>query len=176
MLAMLNRCATLGNSSVFAFATNHRPVPSLAVDRNTLIIGAPFDATDSGTKYGSIYIFRLKFNNAPMVVNPMLDQIAQRDSLFTFAVPPGTFDDPDVADVLIYSATTAPSGALPVWLSFDPITRTFSGTPGASNVGPVSIAVKVTERTRAEVRLETPSVDSSDPETSFENSGSVPHR
>jgi len=118
---------------------------SLAVDRNTLVVGAPFDATDNGTKYGSMYIFRLKFNNAPTVVNPILDQIAQRDSLFTFTVPLGTFDDPDVAEVLIYSAATAPSSALPVWLSFDPITRTFSGTPGVSNMGPVSIALKVTD-------------------------------
>jgi len=118
---------------------------ALAVDRNTLIVGAPFDATDNGTKYGAIYIFRLKFNNAPGVVNPIQDQIVQSDSSFSFTIPFGTFDDPDIAEMLSYGASLSPSGALPAWLSFNPVTQTFSGAPTAADIGVVAIAVKVTD-------------------------------
>ncbi|WP_445223120.1 putative Ig domain-containing protein [Cellvibrio sp. OA-2007] len=35
----------------------------------------------------------------------------------------------------------AGGGALPAWLSFDAVTRTFSGTPANADVGTVSIDV-----------------------------------
>jgi VCBS repeat-containing protein len=42
---------------------------------------------------------------------------------------------------LIYSATLADSSPLPGWLSFDAATRTFSGTPANSDVGPIDIRI-----------------------------------
>ncbi|MBV7544688.1 putative Ig domain-containing protein, partial [Acidovorax sp. sic0104] len=47
----------------------------------------------------------------------------------------------DVGDTLSYSAQLAGGGALPAWLSFDPATRTFSGTPANGDVGSVDIDV-----------------------------------
>ncbi|WP_152625203.1 putative Ig domain-containing protein, partial [Cellvibrio sp. OA-2007] len=52
-----------------------------------------------------------------------------------------TFSDVDVGDTLTYSAQLAGGGALPAWLSFDAVTRTFSGTPANADVGTVSIDV-----------------------------------
>ncbi|WP_152625196.1 putative Ig domain-containing protein, partial [Cellvibrio sp. OA-2007] len=47
----------------------------------------------------------------------------------------------DAGDTLTYSAQLAGGGALPAWLSFDAVTRTFSGTPANADVGTVSIDV-----------------------------------
>ena len=47
-----------------------------------------------------------------------------------------------MGDTLTYSATLNNGDPLPAWLSFDPATRTFSGTPTNDNVG--AITVKVT--------------------------------
>ncbi|MEK7787030.1 MAG: putative Ig domain-containing protein, partial [Chloroflexota bacterium] len=48
-------------------------------------------------------------------------------------------------DTLTYSATLADGSPLPSWLSFNPTTRTFSGTPGAGNAGTLQITVITTD-------------------------------
>jgi large repetitive protein len=70
-------------------------------------------------------------NDEPIVVNALVDQSAAADSAFTFAMPSATFGDVDAVhgDHLTYRATLADGSPLPSWLSFDPITRTFAGTP-----------------------------------------------
>ncbi|HCS63918.1 MAG TPA: Ig family protein, partial [Cellvibrio sp.] len=69
------------------------------------------------------------------------NQNATEDAAFNFQFAANTFADPDVGDTLTYSAQLAGGGALPAWLSFDPVTRTFSGTPANSDVGTVLIDV-----------------------------------
>jgi LPXTG-site transpeptidase (sortase) family protein len=66
-------------------------------------------------------------NTAPFVQTPIPDQIAGRGSVWTFTVPPSTFADGD-GDTLAYSADQTNGLILPVWLSFDPASHTFSGT------------------------------------------------
>ena len=78
-------------------------------------------------------------NNAPTVANAVPDQTASEGSAFNFQFAANTFADVDVGDTLSYTAQLAGGGALPAWLTFDPGTRTFSGTP--ANVGTVSIEV-----------------------------------
>ncbi len=78
-------------------------------------------------------------NDAPVVASPIADQAAAVGQAFTFTVPLPAFSDPD-GDALSYSATRADGSALPGWLSFNPATRTFSGTPDAET----SINVRVT--------------------------------
>src|SRR5262249_10035944 len=56
-------------------------------------------------------------------------------SAFSLAVPASTFTDIDKDDVLSYSARRADGAALPTWLRFDATTRTFSGTPAATDAG-----------------------------------------
>ncbi|RRO13556.1 putative Ig domain-containing protein, partial [Pectobacterium aquaticum] len=53
--------------------------------------------------------------------------------------------DSDVGDTLTLSATLADGSALPNWLSFNPATGTFSGTPGNSDVGSLSIRVTASD-------------------------------
>ena len=95
-----------------------------------------FDA-DSTTVTPSV----MAVNNAPVVANPIPNQNATEDSAFNFQFAANTFNDGDVGDTLTYSAQLAGGGALPAWLSFDPVTRTFSGTPANAHVGTVSIDV-----------------------------------
>jgi Ca2+-binding RTX toxin-like protein len=80
-------------------------------------------------------------NDAPTVAAPLADQQATEGTLFTVVVPPGTFADVDAGDVLTYSATLATGAALPTWLSFNPATRTFSGTPQGGDVGTLDVRV-----------------------------------
>ncbi|WP_201799714.1 putative Ig domain-containing protein, partial [Nostoc sp. PCC 7120 = FACHB-418] len=84
-------------------------------------------------------------NQAPTVANAIADQIINEDANFTFVIPANTFVDADAGDVLTYSTT------LPSWLTFNATTRTFSGTPGNSNVGTVNITVIATDSTGASV-------------------------
>ena len=85
-------------------------------------------------------------NEAPAVGVPLANQIAVEDTAFTFAVPGSTFTDVDAGDVLTYSATLAGGAPLPSWLSFDPITRTFSGTPLNGNVDTLALTVTATDQ------------------------------
>ncbi|KHN49493.1 putative Ig domain-containing protein, partial [Pectobacterium fontis] len=57
------------------------------------------------------------------------------------------FTDPDVGDTLTLSATQADGTALPAWLTFNPATGTFSGTPGSGDVGNLSIRVTASDGT-----------------------------
>ena len=47
--------------------------------------------------------------------------------------------------MLTYMATKSDGTALPTWLSFTASTRTFSGTPQAADVGPVSVKVTASD-------------------------------
>ncbi|MGX7835505.1 putative Ig domain-containing protein, partial [Campylobacter fetus subsp. venerealis] len=80
-------------------------------------------------------------NDAPTVANPIPDQNATQDVAFSFQFAENTFDDVDVSDVLTYSAHLNGGDPLPAWLSFNPVTRTFSGTPGNAHVGTITIDV-----------------------------------
>ena len=85
-------------------------------------------------------------NDAPVLANPIADQVAQEQVLFTFTVPAGTFTEVDAGDVLNYSATRTDGSALPAWLGFDGATRTFSGTPPSGVAGnPVAVRVRATD-------------------------------
>ncbi|MBN3244531.1 putative Ig domain-containing protein, partial [Pectobacterium brasiliense] len=68
-----------------------------------------------------------------------------QDSGLNFTVPAGTFSDADVGDTLTLSATLADGSPLPSWITFNPATGTFSGTPGNGDVGSLSIRVTATD-------------------------------
>ena len=80
-------------------------------------------------------------NNAPIVANAIPDQTATEGEAFSYQFPDTTFNDVDTGDTLSYTATQADGTNLPTWLGFTPATRTFAGTPAATDV---SVAVKVT--------------------------------
>ncbi|MDP2324478.1 MAG: putative Ig domain-containing protein, partial [Gammaproteobacteria bacterium] len=80
-------------------------------------------------------------NDAPVVAQELAGQAATEDQAFTFTIPAESFSDVDVGDTLSYSATLDNGDPLPVWLSFDEATRTFSGTPGNAQVGTLGVRV-----------------------------------
>ncbi len=89
-------------------------------------------------------------NSAPTVASAIPDQNASEGVAFSYAFPANTFADAN-NDALTYSATLTASTSLPAWLSFNPATRTFSGTPTNAAVGTHSIEVRAADPSNASV-------------------------
>ncbi|BBB25813.1 outer membrane adhesin like protein [Amphritea japonica ATCC BAA-1530] len=112
----------------------------LNADVGTLSIELIADDSNGGTAaIESFDIVVTNTNDDPTVDNAITNQSATEDSLFSFTFAANTFGDVDVGDTLSYSAQLAGGGALPTWLSFNPVTRTFEGTPLNGDVGTLSI-------------------------------------
>lgn len=80
-------------------------------------------------------------NTAPTLVNPIADQPATEDALFTFTFASDVFNDAD-GDQLFYGAELTDGSKLPAWLNFDSGTRTFSGT-APTNADAITYNIKV---------------------------------
>ena len=79
-------------------------------------------------------------SNYNLSLSAIIDQGA-----WSYQLPSDTFTDANAYETLTYSAEMADGNPLPAWLSFDPATRTFSGTPQSSDLGTLSIRVTVTD-------------------------------
>ncbi|MBE9160631.1 putative Ig domain-containing protein [Nodosilinea sp. LEGE 06152] len=90
-------------------------------------------------------------NDAPIASNAISDQIVAKGSPFNFTLPIDTFNDVDAGDTLNYAVTLNNGDPLPTWLSFNPTTRTFSGTPPANTGSQLSIIVTATDMEGASV-------------------------
>ncbi|MBI1424371.1 MAG: hypothetical protein GC149_12960 [Gammaproteobacteria bacterium] len=84
-------------------------------------------------------------NDAPVVAIPLSDASTLEDQPFHFQVPADTFTDIDQGDHLTYAATLADGSSLPGWLTFDAVTRTFSGRPSNWDVAVLNVAVIATD-------------------------------
>ena len=82
-------------------------------------------------------------NDAPTLAVQTANQNAAVGSALSLILPAGTFTDVDTGDSLAYPATGG--SPLPPWLTFNASTRTFSGTPGAADVGSLSVKVTATD-------------------------------
>jgi hypothetical protein len=85
-------------------------------------------------------------NATPVLINPFGNQTVPEDQPWSFEVPADAFSDPDNAE-LTYAASLADGSPLPNWLSFDPVTRTFSGTPPQDANGVVPILIVASDGT-----------------------------
>jgi hypothetical protein len=65
-------------------------------------------------------------NDAPVLVTPLTVDSQTEGTAFSVALQSDAFSDAD-GDALTYSLTLVGGGALPTWLSFDPLTLTISG-------------------------------------------------
>ena len=79
-------------------------------------------------------------NYAPEVATEIPDQSATVGVDFNYQFPADTFTDAD-DHTLTYTATETDRTGLPIWLSLDGPTRTFSGTPREVDPGTVSVQV-----------------------------------
>jgi Ca2+-binding RTX toxin-like protein len=121
------------------------------------IDGVGKDGTNGYSDYGSLGQYAINGiltavnsnNTAPVLNQALVDQIILEDSAFTWTLPANTFSDADAGDVLAYAATLADGTALPTWLTFDAITKTFSGTPANAQVGAVDIKIVAVDRSGA---------------------------
>ena len=70
-----------------------------------------------------------------------------QDQPFTYTLSEDAFTDPDLdqGDSLTLRAVGPDGGPLPAWLTFDPATRTFSGTPRDADAGQAVITVVATD-------------------------------
>ncbi|MDD5058244.1 MAG: putative Ig domain-containing protein, partial [Sideroxydans sp.] len=85
--------------------------------------------------------------SVPSLEIPFGDSVVQANMSFSFGVPSNTFNDVDSihGDILSYSATLAGGIALPAWLTFEPLTQTFSGTPTIGDAGNLEVIVTATD-------------------------------
>ena len=70
------------------------------------------------------------------LVTPIPDQVIDEDTQWSFTVPTGTFSNGNSGPITYDS--NLPSSLYP-WLSFDPVTQTFSGTPPANFNGVIDL-------------------------------------
>ena len=98
------------------------------------------DDGNGGTDTVAVTISVTDDNEAPEVSNAIPDQGATVGTAFSFQFAANTFSDVD-GDALSYEATRPDDSALPSWLGFTDSTRTFSGTPQASDAGTVMVKV-----------------------------------
>ncbi len=83
-------------------------------------------------------------NAAPVFDNPVADQTIDAEAPFTLVVPLNTTSDPDPNDTIIYRAQLAGGGSLG-WLTFNEVTRTFSGTPHWHQAGTMTVELIATD-------------------------------
>ena len=112
------------------------------------VLAVTITATDSGNLSAStgLTLAVQNVNEVPTVVAPLADQQAMQGIGFSFEVSATTFADADPGDNLTYSATLANGANLPAWLSFNPATRVFTGTPQARDVGVIDVRVTATDQ------------------------------
>ncbi|NUN10791.1 MAG: putative Ig domain-containing protein [Ignavibacteriaceae bacterium] len=105
--------------------------------------------TSGGLNWSSYYTYWIKIDNiidslrhsnfAPYLNNLIPNQSGLTGQSFTYTIPDSTFIDDDGNNSLTFSAVLSNGNPLPSWLSFDPGTRTFTGTPTAAD----NLTVKV---------------------------------
>ncbi|MBL7994640.1 putative Ig domain-containing protein [bacterium] len=86
-------------------------------------------------------------NIPPYLKNKINSQNGFVGNPFSFTVPDDTFFDEDGNATFIYSATLINGSPLPSWLSFNALTKTFSGTPTVA--GELKILVTATDAGQA---------------------------
>jgi uncharacterized delta-60 repeat protein len=83
-------------------------------------------------------------NDPPALVHPLVSQTVAPGGSFSYNISGSSFSDPD-GDLLTYRAILGDGTAFPPWLHFDSTSRTFSGTPIATDVHDYDIWVIATD-------------------------------
>ena len=83
----------------------------------------------------------IAINDPPVLTNPISNRIATEGINYSFTFNSNTFTDPDLGDILTYTATQSNGSELPSWLSFNSATRSFFGLPDNSDVGMITITI-----------------------------------
>ena len=111
---------------------------------------ANFDLTPN-----TIVINVSSVDDPPLVTQAIPDQVTVHDVPFSFQVLANTFSDVDAGSVITYSASGPNGETLPAWLFFDPVQRTFSGTPTNGDVGKILVKVTATDNASPALQIST---------------------
>ena len=117
-------------------AINALDVGETGVDSFTLRVADPSGA--SATKVLAVSITGA--NDTPVLKAAVSDQAFAGPGEWVFQIPVSTITDAEGTG-LTYAATLSNGDPLPGWLSFDPLTGTFSGLPGSGDLGAIGIKV-----------------------------------
>jgi Ca2+-binding RTX toxin-like protein len=109
-------------------------------DVGDIAVQVTADDGNGGTVSDTFALSVTNTNDTPVVVTGIVNQSTAEDAAFSFTLPANIFTDID-GDSLSLTATLADGSALPIWLSFDAITQTFSGTPLNGDLGNVDVRV-----------------------------------
>jgi Ca2+-binding RTX toxin-like protein len=104
------------------------------VERISFTDGTVWDAS-------ALQAFFPPANSAPVAGDMVNAQPATEDSPYTYTLPASTFFDPDPDDRLTFTATLVDGRPLPQWLTLNPQTARFAGTPSNADVGAVRLSV-----------------------------------
>ncbi|MFT5473949.1 MAG: hypothetical protein ACI856_002283, partial [Kiritimatiellia bacterium] len=118
---------------------------SVSFKRGTAAVGAPANLSSISNR-GFAFFYRFGGNRAPIQTMAIPDIYATVGVPFSYAVPPGTFIDPDADDVLTYKASF-PGSSNGLWCSGNMVT----GTPVA--IGITLVDLVVSDRAGAETNV-----------------------
>ena len=136
------------STGAYTYTPNAAAINALAQDGlDTFTVSV--DDGNGGIASASFTVNLTATNDTPSVAGAVPAQSTLQDQPWSLVIPADTFADADSGDTQTFSATLANGDALPAWLSFNPSTRTFSGTPDFAGVGTLSIAVRVTDSSGA---------------------------
>lgn len=109
-------------------------------------------ATDGLAAATASFHLSVRASDAAPIATPIGGQSVAEETPWTFTLPPGAFTDPDSTG-LVYRAAMADGLPLPTWLRFDPLTRTFSGTPEKDFTGALNLAVTADDGSRVATQV-----------------------
>ncbi|MCZ4312787.1 DUF4347 domain-containing protein [Comamonadaceae bacterium G21597-S1] len=92
-------------------------------------------------------------NDAPVLASPWADQAVVATQAALLQIPAASFTDVDAGDTLRYAATLADGAALPAWLQFDPLARSFSANAALVDVGTLTLRVTATDDAGASAQM-----------------------
>ena len=138
---------TLNRDGSYSYVLNNSnaAVQALRVNADTLTETFTYTMVDTtqATSSAVLTITIHGANDGPQVNGTITAQTVTEGTAWTYSVPSGLITDVDAGDTLTWSASLVGGAPLPAWMSFDPVTRTFSGTPGT--VGVLNVIVTATD-------------------------------
>ena len=116
-------------------------------DVGTLVISVTAMDKAGATASTDFALEIINVDDPPSLVSRIPDQTTDQDQPFTSTLSEDAFIDPDsdTGDTLRLRAVGPDGGDLPQWLTFDPDTRTFSGTPRDADAGNLVVTVVATD-------------------------------
>jgi len=90
-------------------------------------------------------------NDAPEIGTALTDASVEAGEAWQYVLPDDAFTDVDADDSLSLAARQSNGDPLPDWLTFDPATATFSGTPGEADIADLDLDVTATDEAGASV-------------------------